>query len=77
MRTQMHACIHTHTQKTFVFIDIKYSGHDLHASTKAYLFNGVNITEQGVFKLEIKTIFLLLLLSEIEIIYEYINGLKS
>ena len=47
-----HKCMHvyTHTQKTFVFIDIKYSGHDLHASTKAYLFNGVNITEQGVFK---------------------------
>lgn len=32
---------------------------------------------KGCLKLEIKTIFLLLLLSEIEIIYEYINGLKS
>ena len=39
-------------------------------------FSMVSSQSKGCLKLEIKFIFLLLL-SEIEIIYEYINGLKS
>lgn len=50
VHTRMHEYTHTQQQQQIVFIDIKYSGHDLQSSTKAYFFNGVNITEPGVFK---------------------------
>lgn len=52
VHTRMHEYTHAQQQQQqqIVFIDIKYSGHDLQSSTKAYFFNGVNITEPGVFK---------------------------